>query len=289
MIFSTENCKICILIIICVIVFVIFWISSILINISVIEKSDELDKLSWIEKKYGKKYPLGDDKFQIIHYPKYSSFFDQFNNYLYLVKKVNENIIATCCFATICKNIYYICDLKKIGQTSGATFSFVAYFYYLNIFCPNMTIFGIVMEPNDNINYISNKFGFKKIKIFNLYKIKFDIVCKNYNLLNKIFPNFFIIPGYKKFVLESSANVIDCYHIAEPMDCQIVKIQERMEWDKANIGVNADIMFCIDTNSKFIIKLEKAHIKPINLMNVISNKQITNDEFDLDKIKTYMI
>lgn len=47
----------------------------------------ELDDLCIIEKEFGKKYPMGDDKFQIIHYPHYSSFFTQFNNYTYLVKK----------------------------------------------------------------------------------------------------------------------------------------------------------------------------------------------------------
>jgi hypothetical protein len=212
--------KICTLLILCNIIFIILWISESIFSRSKIEKSVDLNQLSLIEKKYGKKYPIGNDKFQIIHYPLYSSFFEQFNNYLYLVKKVNDNIVGTCCFANICKNIYYICDLKKIIPTSNITFSFVAYFYYLNLFSMNMTIFGIVMEPNENINYISNKFGYKKIKIFNLYKVKFDVVKKNHNLFNKIFPGFFIVPGYKKFILESNNNVMNCYHIAEPIDSQ---------------------------------------------------------------------
>lgn len=279
--------KIYIIFIICVITFIILWIYKYLFSISKVEKNIELNQLAWIEKKYGKKYPIGNDKFKIIHYPLYNTFFEQFNDYLYLVKKIEGNIVATCCFANIYKNIYYMCDLKKIIQTSNVTFSFVAYFYYLNMFCINMTIFGIVMEPNDNINYISNKFGFKKIKIFNLYKVKFDVVKKNYNLFNKIFPNFFIVPGYKKFVLETNNNVINCYHVAEPIDNQIVKIQEQIF--ENNINNDTDIMFCLDVNNKFNLELEQVYIKSINLMNVISNKQIDIKNFDLNKIKTYMI
>lgn len=282
-----DGVKICVILMACVIILIIFWIRKQIFLISVVEKNVELNKLNWIEKKYGKKYPLGNDKFQIIHYPLYNSFFEQFNDYLYLVKKDESNIVATCCFANICDNIYYICDLKKIIKTSNVSLSFVVYFYYLNLCCINMTLFGIVMEPNSNINYISNKFGFKKIKIFNLYKVKFYVVKKNYNLFNKIFADFFIVPGYKKFVLESNNNVMNCYHIAEPIDNQIVKVQEQIPLN--DIDDNTDIMFCLDVNNKFNLELEQVYVKSINLMNVISNKQIDSNKFNLDKIKTYMI
>jgi hypothetical protein len=286
--FNIITKNIFLLSIICIIIYTIFYIFRIISSIDIIDKSNELNELNYIEKKYGKKYPLGNDKFKIIHYPKYNSFFEQFNNYIYMIKKENKNIIATCCFVNLTDNIYYICDLKKIIILPNITFYFIFYFY---LFCINMfknvILFGIVMEPNSNIDNIANKFGYEKIKILKLYKIKFSIIKKHYDLFNEIFPNFIIVRGYKKFILESDNSELTCYHIAEYLDSQIIKLQKPISFD--DINDNTDIMFCIDTNNKFNEKLYSINIKEINLMNIISNKQIDNKKFNIDKIKTYMI
>jgi hypothetical protein len=122
-------------------------------------KQNQMDIMKQIEKTYGKKYPLGDDYFKIIHYPKYKSFFEQFSNYKYLVKKNKNQIISTCCFANFYKNIYYICDLKKIGLEPNQTFDLVAY-GYLIIGIKKM--FGVIMEPNSIIINLVNKYKFIK-------------------------------------------------------------------------------------------------------------------------------
>lgn len=249
-------------------------------------KSDKIDIMEQIENKYGKKYPMGDDYFRIIHYPQYKSFFEQFSNYKYLVKKNQNQIVSTCCFTNLYKDIYYICDLKKIGSNSNQTFDFIAYGY---IVLGIRKMFGIVMEPNPIINHLTNKYGFVKLNQLNLYKIKFSIIKKNKDFFDKIFPNFFIVPGYKKFILESNKTELKCYHIAQPTDINLIpQLQKPISFN--DIMDQDDIMFCIDSNSNSNLNylLELKNIFHTNKMSIIANKQI-NKKFNFDLLKTYMI
>jgi hypothetical protein len=163
-------------------------------------KLEQIDIMDQIEKTYGKKYPIGNDFFKIIHYPKYKSFFEQFNDYKYLVKKNKKQIISTCCFVNIYNDIYYICDLKKIGLEKNQAFDFVTYGY---IILGIRKIFGIVMQHNPVINNLVYKYNLTKLEQLFLYKIKFYQIKKNMYIFNKIFPYFFITVGFKKFILES--------------------------------------------------------------------------------------
>ena len=256
-------------------------------NIFVIEelKSDQMEILEDLEKKYGKKYPLGNDYFRIIHNPSYNTFFEQFIGHNYLVKKNKNQIISTCCFANIYKDIYYICDLKKIGVSKHQTFDFFIYAYLI---LGIRKMFGIVMEPNYTINHLTSKYGFVKISQLKLYKIKFVVIKKNMHYFNKIFPHFFITPGFKKFILESNNFELKCYHIAQFTDYKItIKPVKSIGLEKIND--DDDIMFCINTKSNLNYLLEIENIFPTNLMSIITNKQFSKEEFDFNLIKTYMI
>jgi hypothetical protein len=250
-----------------------------------IEKLDlnQMEIMESVEKKYGKKYPLADDYFKIIHYPRYYSFFNQFKDYKYLIKKNFNNISSTCCFTQIKNDIYYICDLKKIGLEKNQTVYFIVYGY---LFLRIRKMFGIVMESNPTIKYLSEKFNFIKPFEFNLYKIKFSILKENQQILNEIFPNFYIVEGYKKFILESNNEELICYHIAQPIDILLVKEQKPITFDKINDS--DDIMFCIDSKSNLNQLLFRNDIYFINKMSIIANKDFTK-EFDFNLIKTYMI
>lgn len=265
----------------------IYYSSYFYSNIFVIEelKSEQMEVMEQVEKTYEKKYPIGNDFFKINHYPKYTSFFEQFNNYKYLVKKNKNKITSTCCFANIYTDIYYICDLKKIGQEKNQAYNFVAYAY---IMLGIRKLFGIVMEPNPVINNLIDKYGFIKIEQLNLYKIKFNQIKNNIDIINKIFSNFYITSGFKKFILESNKTELKCYHIAHLNDCKItIKPVESILFEK--IKDEDDIMFCINTKSNFNYLLELKNIFPTNKMSIIANKQIIKEEFDFDLIKTYMI
>lgn len=247
----------------------------------------ELDDLCIIEKEFGKKYPMGDDKFQIIHYPHYSSFFTQFNNYTYLVKKTNKKIIGTCCFAYIKNNIYYVCDLKKIDfDKKNFTFDFFAYAYLHGI----KNTFGIIMEPNIVINSLTTKYGkygYKKILTLNLYKITFKKLKENMNLISEIFPNFYIVEGYKKFVFEKSNNVLNCFHIAQNDDLKIVSRQNMIDFEMIN-DIDC-VMFCLCSTSYFNNDLQSVGINIENQMAIVANKYYTKQELNFNLIKTYMI
>lgn len=258
-------------------------------NIDNIVNLDEIDNLSLIEKKYGKKYPLADDKFQIIHYPKYSSFFTQFKNFVYLIKKT-DNQIGTCCFANLKKDIYYVCDLKKMSigdedkkQQKNFTYEFFTYGYIYGIY----NAFGIIMEPNPIINSLATKYDYKKILTLNLYKITFEKLKKNFDLILEIFPEFYIVEGYKKFVLEKNNKILNCFHIAQNKDFEIILKQNKISFDKIND--NDNIMFCINSTNDYNKKLQLANMDVENQMSIIANKNYTKTEFDFDLIKTYMI
>lgn len=265
----------------------IYFLNYFYVNIFVIEelKYDQMVKLEDLEKTYGKKYHLGNDYFKIIHYPSYNTFFEQFIGYNYLVKKNKNQIISTCCFANIYKDVYYICDLKKIGISKSQTFDFFVYGYLI---LGIRKMFGIVMEPNYTINHLTNKYGFVKISQLKLYKIKFNVIKKNMYFFNKIFPHFFITPGFKNFILESNNAELKCYHIAQFTDYKIImKPVESIGLEKVND--DDDIMFCINAKSNLNYLLELKNIFPTNLMSIIANKEISKEEFDFNLIKTYMI
>ena len=249
--------------------------------------NDQLNMLNSIEKEYAKEYPIGNDKFKIIHFPQYSSFFNQFNKFnkwIYMIKKNQDKIIATCCFANIFNNIYYICDLKKINNNHNVTFDFMVYAKFLSI----NTTFGIVMEPNNIVDKLVNKYGYIKITTLNLYQIPYKIIKNNIALFNKIFPDFFIVNGYKQFILSSDNSVLNCYHIGVTSDAKLVSIQKPIPNDI--IGDNDNIMFCLKNSNKFnLILQKKLKINFINRMNIIANKNISDSEFDFNNIKTYMI
>lgn len=256
-------------------------------NIFLIEelKPNKIEVMESLEKTYRKKYLMGNDFYRIIHYPSYNTFFKQFSDYKYLVRKKQNQIISTCCFANLNNDIYYMCDLKKIGSEHNQTFDFVRYAYMvLGI----RKIFGIVMEPNPIINNLAKRYGFVKQAKLNLYKVKFSIIKKNYYFFNKLFPNFFLVPGYKKFILESNGIEIKCYHIAQITDRNfIVKLQQPVPF--YNLSDSDDIMFCLNSNSRINYLLELKNIFPTNKMSIISNKLINKEEFNFDLIKTYMI
>ena len=256
-------------------------------NIHTIEelKLEQMELMEQVEKNYEKKYPMGNDYFKIIHYPKYESFFEQFYEYKYLVKKNKTQIVSTCCYANIHKDIYYICDLKKFGFEKNQTLDFITYGY---LFFGIRKMFGIVMEPNPVITNLVNKYMFVKLAQLNLYKIKFSQIKKNMYFFNKIFPNFFMVTGFKKFILESNNTELKCYHIAQVIDYKfITKIVQSIPFE--NIKDDDDIMFCINTKSNLNYLFELKNIFPTNKMSIIANKQIKKEEFNFDLIKTYMI
>jgi hypothetical protein len=112
-------------IIIAIILFIILFFlhnSYYINNINIYDYNDLLEE---IERKFNKLYPIDDDFFSITHYPKYTSFFDQFKNKKYYIYEKNNNILGTCCFAKF-KNIepYYICDLKSKLKGKNITYNF---------------------------------------------------------------------------------------------------------------------------------------------------------------------
>jgi hypothetical protein len=60
------------------------------------------------------------------------------------------------------------------------------------------------MEPNKIINKLYNKWLFCKYATLYLYQIKYDTYIKNYDIIDEIFPNHFLVLGYKKLILEST-------------------------------------------------------------------------------------
>jgi hypothetical protein len=87
------------------------------------------NELRMLEKKYSKKYPIGSDFFKIVHYPNYSSFFEQFKKYHYLTYNHNNKIIATCCFANL-NGALYACDLKSFETGYSTTYHFYKYVFF---------------------------------------------------------------------------------------------------------------------------------------------------------------
>ncbi len=251
-------------------------------------EDNEMFNMTVIEKKYKKTYPLGNDKFSITHYPEYSSFFGQFKNYKYLVmtncNKDSNEILATCCLAKI-NDINYICDLKSFSFGNSATYNFGKYVFlnYIMTFKMNLKFFGVVMEPNDCVNYIGNKYLFKKYCTLNLYQISYTDYVNNHNLINKIFPCHFFVEGYKKFVLESTGKFMNIYHIAQQFDSKYVKVQDKM----IVTDLNTEVMFCLPQTNEFCGELHLINIKPKSLMSIIGIG--CDDISDWTFIKTYMI
>ena len=261
------------------------------IKIIEIKNKNCLDQMESIEKKHKKFYPIGKDKFSIIHYPKYSSFFNQFHNYKYFVAKIHNNILSTCCVAQL-NNLWYICDLKSFSSGHNSTYEFGKYILF-NLVCnfknlftfkfkPNF--FGIVMEPNNIINHIGNKYYFTKYETLYLYQINCKIYNKNKNLFDNIFPNHFMVEGYKKLLLNSTNQFIKMYHIAQPIDSNYVKIQNAIT---INDNLEFDIMFCLPKNHHFVDDLKLVNINFISEMSIMGYN--CNHIKDWCFIKTYMI
>ena len=125
------------------------------------------DELETIEKKFNKKYPLNDNNFTIKHYPRYHSFFNQFQSYKYYICKENNKIIGTCCFAKLHNmNCYYICDLKSLIKGKNLTYYIFKKFILDNIFnLKSFGMFGITMQPNLVVDNLVNKYYFSTYDI----------------------------------------------------------------------------------------------------------------------------
>lgn len=266
-----------------VIILILIYIFD-LLNDKYVKETLNFEKLVHVENKYKKTYPIGNDRFSIKHFPKYESFFDQFNNYKYMVLTNNtDNTFATCCIAKL-SNIMYICDLKSFELGNAVTYKFGKYIFlnYIMTFQIKPNFFGIVMEPNNSVNHITTKYFFKKYGTLYLYQITYQTYLKHVDLINNIFPDHFFVSGYKKFVLESTGEFMKVCHIAQPIDSKYVKLQ-----DKINIDLSTELMFCLPEMSKHCSNLEMVDIKPSSKMSIIGIGCgcVTDWSF----IKTFMI
>lgn len=253
---------------------------------------NEIENMKLIERKYKKLYPIGKDFFSLTHYPNYVNFFDQFINYKYFVMRDNNhckhnfnNVIATCCISKI-NNLWYICDLKSFFPKYNTTYKFGKHIFlnYILTLKIKPIFFGIVMEPNKIINHIKNKYYFKKYETLCLYQIKYNDFVKNIKIMNEIFPNNFLVEGFKKLLLQSTGKFLNIYHIAQSIDSKYVKIQNKANVVNPN---NAEVLFCLPEKSIYIEKLNKFGVMFSSKMSVIGyNCEHVND---WSFIKSYMI
>jgi hypothetical protein len=267
-----------------IIILIIFFIICILYyqytkNIYEIKTIDELNKLSEIEIKFKKIYPIGNDFFKIVHYPTYSDFFIQFKKYRYAIYKINNEIVGTVGYCEL-NNENYLCDFKTFKK--GLNFSkklFVKYFF------EKSSYFGIVMHPNKIIENLSKKYNVNIYEKLFLYNISYNVYIKNIELINKIFPNHFMIHGFKKLILDSNNQEIKISHIATIDDKKYINYDHIY---KSKIQTNKDynIMFQIPKSNKYVEILKKNNIDYESIMMVYGyNSKITDWNF----IRTYMI
>lgn len=161
----------------------------------------------------------------------------------------------------------YVCDLKSLKSGGGVSYEFLKYVmldHILNFkFCSKF--FGIVMEPNNQMNYISRKYFLTKYSTLFLYQITYKKYLEHVNLIKKIFADHFFVEGYKKFKLESNGEFMKVCHIAQSLDLKYIKLQP-------SVIINdhaTEIMFCLEENDDYILKLEKVNIKYNSKMSVI--------------------
>jgi hypothetical protein len=149
-----------------------------------------------VEKSFEKKYPIGNDFFSIVHFPKYSSFFKQFVNNKYYVHIDNNSVMGTCCISTLKNNLCYICDLKTLSTNKNVTFKFI-FKYYFDVICSiklnNLQLFGIVMQPNKIIDKITTKYWIKKCENLLLYQITYKKYLENLDIIRNIFGEHFFV------------------------------------------------------------------------------------------------
>lgn len=282
------NSKNIVFLIIILIILLIIWKNNNKLNIYQINSS--IDQMEWIEKINKKYYPIGNDYFSIIHYPKYSSFFNQFECYKYFIAKLNNKIVATCCIAKL-NFMWYICDLKSFKKGLNVTCNFGTHIFF-NYVCTLKIIpsfFGIVMEPNNSINHIRTKYFFTKYDTLYLYQIKYNIYNKIKNMFDNIYPNHFFVNGYKKLLLKSTETFMNVFHIAQNIDSKYVKNLNSIDLNKYK-NEQIEIMFCLSESthlSNHIESLKLHDISPVSKMSVIgfNCSHINNWDF----VKTYMI
>lgn len=251
-------------------------------NYSSVNIVECVDIMSEIEKQYSKKYPLGDDFFIIRHTPKYSSFFEQFDDYDYLTYSKDNNIFGTMCLAKINNlDAYYICDLKSLERGHNVTTKFFVYCFFNYSSFRNNRFFGIVMQPNKTIDNLARSSIFKKYCNLNLYRIEYRNIKKIDAILKKIFGNYYFVSGYKSLILESTNKPINLCHIATKNDRKYVKMQKKIYLD--DMDDTFEIMFCIPS----ILSTEiDNYVEPTSIMSVFGyGMENTNWNF----VRTYMI
>lgn len=94
-----------------------------------------------------------------------------------------------------------------------------------------------MIEPNDAVDRIVEKY---------------EMLSKHLDLMRKIYGDFFFVPEYKQFVLERGG-IMDCVHVAQLSDAQIVKVQKPI--DPSTITSDTDVFFCISINSVFGVEV----------------------------------
>lgn len=271
----------------CVIILISYNNALNITSYNITEKSDKCMKTT--EKIFEKKYPLGNDFFTIVHYPKYSSFFDQFvKNKYYVHKNSFGKILGTFCVSEFKNKLKYICDLKTLEGGKNLTFKFMFKYYYDLMFdCDIKNIgcqmFGIVMQPNKIIDNITKKYCIAKCENLLLYQISYEKYLEIKKLLEKVFGNHFFVDGYKKLIMESTKNELKICHLATLDDLQYVKTLQ----NKLNDISKHEIMFCIPSKNKYVEILNKNNVIPSSTMTIFSILNRFNN--NLNFIRTYMI
>jgi len=261
------------------------------LNISkcVINKQWNHDMI-FVEKSFEKKYPIGNDFFKINHYPKYSSFFDQFvkNNY-YISRNDDDIIDGTFCISELKNNLRYICDLKTHTSGNNLTFKFMYNYYYDTLFsynCVNVMypLFGVVMQPNKIVDKITKKYWMTKYDDLLLYQILHATYENHINMFNFIFGEHFFVEGYKKLTLESNNNELKICHIATLNDLNYIGKQQKPL--TSNID-KYEIMFCLPKSNKNVKYLHDNNIYHSSIMTIFGTLSI--NKLNWNFIRTYMI
>ena len=255
-------------IIIAIILFIILFFlhnSYYIKNINIYENNDLLEE---IEKKFNKLYPIDNDFFSITHYPKYISFFNQFNKIKYYTYEKNKNILGTCCFAKF-KNIdaYYICDLKSKNKGKNITYNIFKQFFIRNL---NFSVFGIVMQPNIIIDKLKNKYYFTEYETLNLYEIEYKILLKNLLIFIEYFGEIKFTHGYKILnIYDKNNNLKNKKQIIHICTSNDKKYVNNLQYICNKINFDDKIMFCIPSKNSFNNILNSNNIVEINKMSII--------------------
>ena len=274
--------NIAIIIIIIITIIIIFYLPNNIKCINSIKYDDELER---IEKKFNKKYPIGNNFFTIKHYPRYHSFFNQFLSYKYYIYKENNKIIGTCCFAKLyVLDCYYICDLKSFVKGKNLTYYFFKKFIINNIIHFNFSgMFGITMQPNLIVDKLVKKYYFSTYEILYLYEIKYEILLKNIKIFIDYFGNDFGITYGNKIlnIYDKNDKFIETKKLIH------IKRHNLDNFINNEIKLNDLIMFCVPSKNKFNIILKKNNIHFINKMNIFGIGLSKNINWKF--IETYMI